>query len=159
MPRDSCLQDLNKCFSWSLSCMKTSLGSYSSNSEMVVETEDRSSGFDIHILKAELIEFTEEPKLWHERTQGGGQWFCCEPSGKMELQLTELEWVWRKSQFSSRYIKLFNQRFTKCSLGTHPCGSLRLSQGSLVKTILLPLLPELKQILAQNPSTPPLNRN
>lgn len=43
--------------------MKTSLGSYSSNSEMVVETEDRNSGFDIHILKAELIEFTEEPEL------------------------------------------------------------------------------------------------
>ena len=43
--------------------MKTSLGSYSSNSEMVVETEDRSSGFDICILKAELIEFTEEPKM------------------------------------------------------------------------------------------------
>lgn len=57
------LQDLGRCLTLSLCCTKTSLGSYSSNSEMVVETEDRNSGFNIHILKAEPIGFTEEPKL------------------------------------------------------------------------------------------------
>lgn len=96
MPWDSRWQDLGKCLT-SLCCTKTSLGSFSSNSEMVVETEDRNSGFNIHILKAQPIGFTEEPKLWHEKTQGGDQWFCSEPYGKMEFQLTELEQVWRNS--------------------------------------------------------------